>query len=189
MRADTESDAPYDETLWAAMVEQGWLGVAIPEADGGLGLGLVELAVLLEALGGHCAPAPYLPTVLAAGACQRAGLGHAVEALLSGDSIGCIGWTRRAGAVTTRRDGDGDGDTWLLDGRTDPVPYAPVANVALVAATVVGDGSVGSVGSVGPDLFAVSLDDAGRPARESRDGRHPPARLAPLRRHARATCR
>ncbi|HEY1741491.1 MAG TPA: acyl-CoA dehydrogenase family protein [Acidimicrobiia bacterium] len=164
VRAHTESDAPYDKALWAAMVEQGWLGVAIPESDGGLGLGLVELAVLLEALGGHCAPAPYLPTVLAAGACQRAGLGGAVEALLSGDSIGCVGWTRRAGAVTARRDGTGDGtgDGWLLDGRTDPVPYAPVANVALIAATVGGEG-----GAAEPELFAVSLDEVGRPARET----------------------
>src|SRR5262249_1861147 len=73
VRAFAEQTAPCDEALWAAMVEQGWLGVAVPEADGGLGLGLVELAVLLEALGGHAAPAPYLPTVLVAGAYQRAG--------------------------------------------------------------------------------------------------------------------
>ncbi len=154
VRAYTESDAPYDKALWAAMVEQGWLGVAVPESGGGLGLGLVELAVLLEALGGHCAPAPYLPTVLVAGAYQRAGRADALEPLLSGDSIGCIGWSRRAGAVTARRDGDG----WRLDGRTDPVPYAPVADVAVVVAAV--DGGA-------PELFAVPLDEAGRPDREA----------------------
>src|SRR4051812_21361893 len=85
VRAQSEREAPYDERLWAAMVEQGWLGVAVAEEHGGLGLGLVELAVLLEALGAHCAPAPYLPTVLAASACARAGLGEALGALLSGD--------------------------------------------------------------------------------------------------------
>jgi alkylation response protein AidB-like acyl-CoA dehydrogenase len=153
VRAHTERDAPYDEALWSAMVEQGWLGVAVAEEHGGLGLGLVELAVLLEALGAHAAPAPYLPTVLVAGACERAGLEKELGALLTGESIGCVGWARRTGAVTARR----DGDDWALDGRTDPVPYAPIANVALVPATV--DGV--------QHLFAVQLDDVGRPARES----------------------
>src|SRR4051794_21402551 len=89
VRAHTESSAPFDKVLWASMVEQGWLGVAVPEEHGGLGLGLVELAVLLEALGAHCAPAPYLPTVLVAGACERAGDTDGLEALLSGESVGC----------------------------------------------------------------------------------------------------
>src|SRR3954471_15677957 len=92
VRKFTEGDAPYDATLWAAMVEQGWLGVAVAEEHGGLGLGLVELAVLLEALGAHCAAAPYLQTALVAGACERAGLEKALGALLSGEFIGCIGW-------------------------------------------------------------------------------------------------
>ena len=159
VRAHTEGDAPYDDALWAAMVEQGWLGVAVPEGDGGLGLGLVELAVLLEALGGHCAPAPYLSTVLVAGAFERAGRADALERLLSGESIGCVGWARRPGAVTARRDGDG----WRLDGRTDPAPYAPVADVAVVVATVQGSGE----DSGEPELFAVRVDDAGRPPREA----------------------
>src|SRR4051795_2998669 len=85
VRAFTEGDAPYDATLWAAMVEQGWLGVAVAEEHGGLGLGLVELAVLLEAVGAHRAPAPYLQTALVAGACERAGLEKALGALLSGE--------------------------------------------------------------------------------------------------------
>src|SRR5947208_892436 len=110
LRAYTEGSAPYDETLWAAMVDQGWLGVAVAEERGGLGLGLVELAVLLEALGAHCAPAPYLQTVLAAGACERAGDTDTLDALLSGESVGCVGWARRGDAVVARRADDG----WVL---------------------------------------------------------------------------
>src|SRR3954463_1868587 len=122
VRKYTEGEAPYDETLWAAMVDQGWLGVAVAEEHGGLGLGLVEQAVLLEALGAHCAPAPYLQTVLVAGACERAGRAEALAALLSGEFVGCVGWARRPEAVRARQVGEG----WLLDGRTDPAPYAPV---------------------------------------------------------------
>ena len=47
------------------MAEQGWPGVAVAEARGGLGLGWVEAAVLLEEIGRHTAPVPYAPQLLA----------------------------------------------------------------------------------------------------------------------------
>ena len=65
VRAVAESPGALGSRLWAAMVDQGWLGIAVPEAEGGVGLGPVELAVLLEEIGRHVAPAPFLPTVLA----------------------------------------------------------------------------------------------------------------------------
>src|SRR5262245_11846863 len=65
VRVHTDGAAAFDDALWGAMVEQGWLGVEVPEAAGGLGLGTVEVAVLSEEIGRHCAPVPYLPTVLA----------------------------------------------------------------------------------------------------------------------------
>ena len=40
-----------DAGLWTAMVDQGWLRRRVPEAAGGLGLGWVEAAVLLEEVG------------------------------------------------------------------------------------------------------------------------------------------
>jgi len=39
----------YDSGLWKAVGEQGWLGAAIPEADGGLGLGRIECVLLQQA--------------------------------------------------------------------------------------------------------------------------------------------
>ena len=38
VRAHLASGAPLDGALWKAMVDQGWLGVAVPEDEGGLGL-------------------------------------------------------------------------------------------------------------------------------------------------------
>ena len=38
----------YDDGLWKQIAELGWPGIAIAEDDGGQGLGMVELAVLLE---------------------------------------------------------------------------------------------------------------------------------------------
>ncbi|MDQ1374681.1 MAG: hypothetical protein QOJ09_2019, partial [Actinomycetota bacterium] len=88
----------FEDGLWKAMVAQGWLGVELPEADGGLGMGAVETAVLLEELGRHVAPVPYLQTVLALGALQRAGRADWVERLVTGEAIGTV--AARPGALT-----------------------------------------------------------------------------------------
>jgi alkylation response protein AidB-like acyl-CoA dehydrogenase len=50
------------DPLWKQMVELGWPALTVPEADGGLGLGAVELAVVVEELGRAVAPGPFLPT-------------------------------------------------------------------------------------------------------------------------------
>jgi alkylation response protein AidB-like acyl-CoA dehydrogenase len=49
--------------LWKQMGELDWPALTIPVAHGGLGLGFVELALVVEELGRAVAPGPYLPTV------------------------------------------------------------------------------------------------------------------------------
>jgi alkylation response protein AidB-like acyl-CoA dehydrogenase len=111
VRAHTESDAAFDATLWRAMADQGWLGIEVAEAAGGVGLGAVEVAVLAEELGRHAAPAPFLSTVLALDALAAAGDDEWSGRLLAGDAIACVAWDVNA-----------------------PVPYAPSADVAIVLA-------------------------------------------------------
>ena len=41
----------YDDELWSELCGLGWPGIAIDEQHGGQGLGVVELAILLEELG------------------------------------------------------------------------------------------------------------------------------------------
>ena len=55
----------FDAELWQAMVDQGWTGIAVPETLGGVGLGTVEAAVLLEQTGAHLAPVPLLQQLVA----------------------------------------------------------------------------------------------------------------------------
>jgi alkylation response protein AidB-like acyl-CoA dehydrogenase len=52
--------------LWSAVADQGWLGIHLPEAVGGLGAGAVDLAVVAEEMGRACFPGPFLGTVWAA---------------------------------------------------------------------------------------------------------------------------
>ena len=66
VRALMETETAHDEKLWQAMAEQGWLGLVVAEEYGGLGLGLVELAVVAEEMGRACLPGAFLSTLTAA---------------------------------------------------------------------------------------------------------------------------
>ena len=59
--------------LWGDLASLGWLGLHVPERFGGSGYGLLELAVVVEALGRAVAPGPFLPTVLASAVLAAAG--------------------------------------------------------------------------------------------------------------------
>ena len=61
-----ETERGFTDEGWAAMCELGWPALLVPEEHGGLGLGVVELAVLQEQLAYALAPTPLLSTVAAA---------------------------------------------------------------------------------------------------------------------------
>jgi alkylation response protein AidB-like acyl-CoA dehydrogenase len=69
VRAATESERGYDESLWQALCEQvGVAALPIPEEYDGFGASLVETAVVLEELGRNLAPSPLLATAIATAA-------------------------------------------------------------------------------------------------------------------------
>ena len=51
---------------WRRAADLGWLGLALPEADGGLGLGARGLAILSRELGAAAAPGGFIPTLCVA---------------------------------------------------------------------------------------------------------------------------
>jgi alkylation response protein AidB-like acyl-CoA dehydrogenase len=63
-----ETDGAFDEALWRKIVAQGWTGIIFDEEHGGMGLGLVEMAVAAEEMGRALLPGPYFSTVCLAGA-------------------------------------------------------------------------------------------------------------------------
>jgi acyl-CoA dehydrogenase len=63
VRAVLQGEQGHDRALWKAVAEMGWLGTAIPESYGGLGLGYLELCVIAEELGRVLAPIPFSSTV------------------------------------------------------------------------------------------------------------------------------
>lgn len=56
---------PHTE-LWAQLAKLGILGIAVEQDSGGLGMGLVELCLVLEQQGRKAAPLPILDTLVAA---------------------------------------------------------------------------------------------------------------------------
>ncbi len=118
--ADEESLPPF----WEALSALGWLGLALPEADGGEGYGCAELAVVLEELGRVAAPGPALTTTWAA--LVLGGASGGVPAGLVAD----LAAGRVVGAVALGghvREADG-----ALHGATDPVLCGGLAEVVVV---------------------------------------------------------
>lgn len=129
------------ETMWKEMAGLGWLGLALPEAEGGSGLGMVETALLLEEMGHTAYPGPYFPTVLAGLAIARAGSAAQrsrwLPAIATGQARATIAlldaqvdW--RPDVAETRA--ERAGAAVVLSGVKPFVPWTHVADVLLVPA-------------------------------------------------------
>lgn len=72
MRRLMETDTAYDAALWSKITEQGYTGIIFPEEYGGVGLGKVELMVLMEEAGRALLPGPFFSTAVLAGSVLEA---------------------------------------------------------------------------------------------------------------------
>lgn len=131
----------YDEKLWLALADQGWTGLLIPEEFGGLGLGLVELAVVVEEMGRACLPGPFISTLWAAALIERAGSdgqrAQYLEKIASGELKATVAlleesadWHPAAVALPAEK----VGSEYRLNGRKEFVTDAAVADLVLVVA-------------------------------------------------------
>ena len=68
VRRLTETDSAHDPELWSKLAEQGYTGILFDEEYGGIGLGVVELVLLMEEAGRALLPGPLISTVALAGA-------------------------------------------------------------------------------------------------------------------------
>lgn len=73
VRKMLDGDVELRSNLWAKVAELGWLGLAIEEKHGGLGLSLAEVAIGYEEFGRYLTPVPFMMTTLAAHAVTLAG--------------------------------------------------------------------------------------------------------------------
>ena len=122
--------------LWRALGEQGWLAVLVPEEHDGIGLGLLDAAVLARAFGAGTVPGPWTSTIVLGEALRLAGSPEQQKSLLPGIAAGEVkgavallrpGSATPAGAPATASGG-------ALTGTLAMVEYANVADSLLVAA-------------------------------------------------------
>jgi acyl-CoA dehydrogenase len=142
-------DERVDRELWRALADAGLLAIAVPEEQGGTGLGLIELCLLLEQQGRRVAPVPLWPTlVLGALPLAEFGTPEQQRAWLPGVAAGEVVLTAALSepglndplhpTVTATR----DGGIWRLDGAKPSVPAAHIADRVLVPAST-GDNGLG----------------------------------------------
>jgi alkylation response protein AidB-like acyl-CoA dehydrogenase len=83
--ADSEG---FDRDLWSALADAGILGISIPEAAGGAGLGFLETCIVLEEVGRTAAPVPALAVMgLAAPVLADVGAVDALDGVAAGSTI------------------------------------------------------------------------------------------------------
>ena len=124
---DPAADLP---AVWEKMAAQGWLGLHLPEASGGEGFTLAEVAVVLEELGHALFPGPVLPTLLVSAAVSRCGDAAMRAALLPGLSDGTITAAVALGAAGLQPGDDPAGS--VPAGVVRPVLGLPTARLVLV---------------------------------------------------------
>jgi alkylation response protein AidB-like acyl-CoA dehydrogenase len=160
VRDAMETEASYDPQLWKHLAQElGWCATHIPEKYGGLELGWVEVALLMEQMGRRILCAPFFATVcLAATALIEAAAEPAriryLPEIAAGRLIATIAlaesgidWRPDAPGATARRVSDG----YLLDGHFRHVPDG--AHASLIFAPAMLGGALG--------LFAIPADSAG----------------------------
>lgn len=140
-RAAEATPDRFDRDLWAKLAEANLLGIAIPEAYGGMGYGFAELCVLLEEIGRHAAPVPAFET-LVLGALPITAFGTDAQraAWLSGVAAGYSILAASPTGLDARPSPQGvrarrEGDQLVLDGAASNVACASLADAVLVAAT------------------------------------------------------
>jgi alkylation response protein AidB-like acyl-CoA dehydrogenase len=91
VRAMADDERGFTDGFWEKVAELGWPGLLVPEDHGGLGLGLVDLVVLLEEMGRLPLPGPFFSSsVLATLAADRLGAHELLEPLASGTLRGTV---------------------------------------------------------------------------------------------------
>ncbi len=125
-----QEDVP---AVWEKMAAQGWLGLHLPEDEGGQGFTLGELAVVVEELGYALLPGPLLPTLLVSALVERHGDPGVRARLVPGLSDGTVTAAVSLGSgVLTAAPGVAGAGSLTLGGSVRPVLGATGARLVLV---------------------------------------------------------
>jgi acyl-CoA dehydrogenase len=162
---DAHDPDGFSRDLWAEMARLGWVGIVLPEEHGGLGLGYLDLIVVMEELGRGLLPEPILSTVLLGANTVLLGGSEAqrrehLGAVAAGERLLALAWQESCGRydphhveTTATRTGGG----WTLRGEKIQVLDGHVADRLVVSTRTSG----GPRDAAGISLFVVPPDAPG----------------------------
>jgi alkylation response protein AidB-like acyl-CoA dehydrogenase len=141
VRSLMASESGHDSALWSRTADLGWTAIPFPEQHGGLGLGMVDLTVVLEEMGRHVTPSPLLSSVALAGMTLLLGGSEEQQAgwlpgLCDGSVIGTVAMVERSGRWDARgvqMPATRKGDAYVLRGEKLYVTDAHLADWMIVA--------------------------------------------------------
>jgi alkylation response protein AidB-like acyl-CoA dehydrogenase len=96
LRAEPSS---IDRKAWSRCAALGWFGLGLAEADGGVGYGLAEEALLFREIGRYLAPGPFLATTLGVRVAAAAGRADLAGEIMGGDAIVALAEPRQPDTV------------------------------------------------------------------------------------------
>jgi alkylation response protein AidB-like acyl-CoA dehydrogenase len=163
VRSFFDDERGFSDATWQQMADMGLQGLAIDAGYGGQGLGMVELALVLDEMGRAAYPGPFFATVvLAAGAIAASGqesqMARYLPDIASGRTKGTLAlvdknlsWTPSSVELRAER----RGSDYVLNGTKRFVPFAHAADLILVVARTAPSESDGTT------VFAVPSDTRG----------------------------
>jgi len=104
VRALEDAGGGFDRATWSQLAELGWLSVLVAEADGGLGLGIAEVAAIAEEAGRQLLPEPLVdagvyPVALLARLPAGGLRDELLAQLQSGQTVAGVAWQECAGEL------------------------------------------------------------------------------------------
>lgn len=173
VRSMAEDERGFSDEQWRRVAEMGWPGLLVPEPAGGLGLGLVDMTVVMEEMGRIAYPGPFFSSaVLATLAVRALGADELLAGLASGETRGTVA-LEEAGhgdpVARVRTQANGSGDEARLDGHKVLVLDGHTADWAIVVARA--DDGLGAYLVANPAAQAVpAMDPTRKVARLVLDG-------------------
>src|ERR671912_196831 len=172
---DTGCTDGYGSDFWKQFAKLGLTGICIPEDQGGLGLGSVEAALVLEEIGRNLTPSPFLTTAVA-GARAIDGTAHAERwypGILSGETVLALAVEegRRHAPEQTALSAERRGNGFVLNGAKQFVVQGNSADMVLTLARTGGspgdrDGlTLFAIGNGAAEVESVTLADSSKAAR------------------------
>lgn len=150
----TGEDPGAEDMAWRELAELGWIGLSVPESEGGAGMSFLEESVLFEETGRALYPGPFFTTV---GLCLPLLSGELLGAVLSGERTATLAWAEpsspyglaHAGQLSTKAEPSNGG--WTVTGEKHLVPIGGHGSAVLVVASA----------ADGPGVWAVDLESSG----------------------------